>query len=159
MTVALACQRDLFEIPEEVAYLNAAAYVPLPRAVREAGQQGVLTKSHPWQMAGSHGMDISERARGAAAALLGTAADNVAITGAVSYGISTWLTAAAAPTASNAWATVIWSRHAEALTKWCESSDCANGPPTNDHRGGNSRRPAGRYRRSRQGTDANDGLT
>jgi selenocysteine lyase/cysteine desulfurase len=89
MTVALACQRDLFEIPDEVTYLNAAAYVPLPRAVREAGQQGVLTKSHPWQMAGSHGTEISERARGAAAALLGTAADNVAITGAVSYGIAT----------------------------------------------------------------------
>ena len=31
----LASQRDLFEIPREVAYLNAAAYVPLPRAVRE----------------------------------------------------------------------------------------------------------------------------
>ncbi len=89
MTEALACQRDLFEIPAEVAYLNAAAYVPLPRAVREAGEQGVLTKSHPWQMSASHGTTISERARAAAAALLGTAADNVAITGAVSYGIAT----------------------------------------------------------------------
>ena len=89
MTSPLACQRDLFEIPQEVAYLNAAAYVPLPRAVREAGQLGVTTKSFPWNMGAAHGTEISERARKAAASLLGTAADNVAITGAVSYGIAT----------------------------------------------------------------------
>lgn len=86
---ALSCQRDLFEIPRGVAYLNAAAYVPLPRAVREAGQLGVTTKSFPWTMGAAHGTEISERARRAAAALLGTPADNVAITGAVSYGIAT----------------------------------------------------------------------
>ena len=89
MTGPLACQRALFEIPEEVAYLNAAAYVPLPRAVREAGQLGVTTKSFPWQIAPTHGSAIAERARTAAAALLGTSPDNVAITGAVSYGIAT----------------------------------------------------------------------
>jgi selenocysteine lyase/cysteine desulfurase len=87
--VTLPSQRDLFEIPREVAYLNAAAYVPLPRAVREAGQKGVTTKSFPWTMGAAHGTEISERARRAAAALLGTEADNVAITGAVSYGIAT----------------------------------------------------------------------
>ncbi len=89
MTAPLPSQRDLFEIPREVAYLNAAAYVPLPRAVREAGQLGVTTKSFPWTMGASHGTDMSERARRAAAALLGTSADNIAITGAVSYGIAT----------------------------------------------------------------------
>jgi selenocysteine lyase/cysteine desulfurase len=89
MTAPLASQRDLFEIPREVAYLNAAAYVPLPRAVREAGQLGVTTKSFPWHMVATHGTAISERARTAAASLLGTGADNVAITGAVSYGIAT----------------------------------------------------------------------
>ncbi len=87
--MSLASQRDLFEIPREIAYLNAAAYVPLPRAVREAGQLGVTTKSFPWHMTNSHGTEISERARAAAAAVLGTASDNVAITGAVSYGIAT----------------------------------------------------------------------
>ncbi len=89
MTQPLPSQRHLFEIPDEVAYLNAAAYVPLPRAVREAGQLGVTTKSFPWNMGATHGTAISERARTAAASLLGTAVDNVAITGAVSYGIAT----------------------------------------------------------------------
>ena len=36
MTQILPSQRALFEIPDDVVYLNAAAYVPLPRAVREA---------------------------------------------------------------------------------------------------------------------------
>ena len=87
--MTLPSQRALFEIPREITYLNAAAYVPLPRAVREAGQKGVTTKSFPWDMTTTHGTEISERARTAAATLLGTAADNVAITGAVSYGIAT----------------------------------------------------------------------
>src|SRR5262245_7983728 len=88
-SAALACQRDLFELPEHVAYLNAAAYVPLPRAVRAAGEQGVLTKSYPWTMRAPDGEARAERARGAAAKLLGVSADDVAITGAVSYGIAT----------------------------------------------------------------------
>lgn len=89
MSEAMPCQRDLFEIPEHVAYLNAAAYVPLPKAVRAAGEQGVLTKSHPWNMGRELGTVQSERARSAAARLLGVSADDIAITGAVSYGIAT----------------------------------------------------------------------
>ena len=89
MTQSLPSQRHLFELPAEVAYLNAAAYVPLPRSVRAAGEEGVLTKSYPWKMNWADGDARAERARAAAAALLGVAADDVAITGAVSYGIAT----------------------------------------------------------------------
>ncbi len=89
MTQAMPCQRELFEIPEHVAYLNAAAYVPLPKAVRAAAEQGVLTKSHPWNMGRELGNAQSERARSAAARLLGVSPDDIAITGAVSYGIAT----------------------------------------------------------------------
>ena len=67
MTHILPSQRDLFEIPDDVVYLNAAAYVPLPRAVREAGEHGVLTKSHPWNMGREQGNAEAERARRAAA--------------------------------------------------------------------------------------------
>ncbi len=89
MTQVLSCQRELFEIPDHVTYLNAAAYVPLPKAVRLAGEGGVLTKSSPWTMGREQGNAAAERARGAAARLLGVAADDVAITGAVSYGVAT----------------------------------------------------------------------
>lgn len=89
MSPWIGCQRELFEIPPEVSYLNAAAYVPLPKAVRLAGEEGVLTKSYPWKMNWADGDARAERARAAAARLLGVAADDVAITGAVSYGIAT----------------------------------------------------------------------
>ena len=89
MTQILPCQRDLFEIPDHVTYLDAAAFSPLPRAVRLAGEQGVLTKSQPWTISRARGNADAERARAAAAALLGVAVDDVAITAAVSYGIAT----------------------------------------------------------------------
>jgi hypothetical protein len=36
----LACQREHFDIPRDVAYLNAAAWSPLPHAVVAAGHRG-----------------------------------------------------------------------------------------------------------------------
>jgi selenocysteine lyase/cysteine desulfurase len=85
----LPCQRDLFEIPPDVCYLNSAAYAPLPRAVRDAGQAGVAQKSTPWTLRSDASHAMAERARAAAAALLGAAADDIAITAATSYGIAT----------------------------------------------------------------------
>lgn len=83
----LACQRELFEIPREIAYLDAAAFSALPAPVREAGSAGVMAKVRPWAMARNDAM--AERTRAAAAALIGAAADDVAIVGAVSHGIAT----------------------------------------------------------------------
>ena len=40
----LPCQRDLFDIPRDVCFLNAAAWSPLPLAVQEAGRIGVARK-------------------------------------------------------------------------------------------------------------------
>ena len=44
----IPCQRHLFDIPAEVAYLNCAYLSPLPNAVREAGITGVRRKASPW---------------------------------------------------------------------------------------------------------------
>ena len=44
----LPCQRHLFEVPDDISYLDAAAWSPLPRSVREAGEAGLLVKSRPW---------------------------------------------------------------------------------------------------------------
>lgn len=44
----LPSQRALFDIPEDVCYLNAAAVGPLPRAMKEAGERGVARKAQPW---------------------------------------------------------------------------------------------------------------
>ena len=45
----LRCQRHLFAIERDVAYLNAASYAPLPLAVQTAGEKGVAEKVKPWE--------------------------------------------------------------------------------------------------------------
>jgi selenocysteine lyase/cysteine desulfurase len=88
-TPALACQRHLFDLPGHVSYLDAAAWAPLPHPVRAAGEAGIISKARPW--AHSRGDDAvwAERARAAAARLIGATADDVAIVGSVSHGIAT----------------------------------------------------------------------
>ena len=44
----LPSQRDLFDIPRDVCYLNAASWSPLPLAVQEAGRAAMGRKGQPW---------------------------------------------------------------------------------------------------------------
>ncbi len=84
---SLACQRDLFEIPREIAYLNCASFSPIPRLVREAGERGVAIKAQPWRIGQ---MDaLAERVRAGAAALIGAAPRDIAMVCAVSHAIAT----------------------------------------------------------------------
>jgi selenocysteine lyase/cysteine desulfurase len=85
--VALAPQRDLFEIPSHVAYLNCAYMAPSLRAVREAGEAGVGRKSRPWEVAPADFFIESEEARRLVAELVGGDAEGVAIVPSASYGI------------------------------------------------------------------------
>ena len=85
----LASQRHLFEVPREIAYLNNAAYTPLPRSVREAGESGVAAKSTPWSMDGDAALHCAEAVRAAAASFVGAQADDIAIVPSVAYGIAT----------------------------------------------------------------------
>jgi selenocysteine lyase/cysteine desulfurase len=87
--VPLPCQRALFEIPDSVSYLDAAAWSPVPRPVREAGEAGLLVKRQPWAHPREAVPAEAERARRAAAALIGAAADDIAIVGSVSHAIAT----------------------------------------------------------------------
>lgn len=81
-------QRDQFDIPEEVVYLNCASQSPLLKSVCRAGEEGVLRKAHPWTDFRTEAADNAERARGLFAQLIGATADDVAIVPATSYGIS-----------------------------------------------------------------------
>ena len=87
----LSCQRPLFNIEREVAYLNAASYSPLPRVVQAAGEKGVADKVRPWERNAQAAQQIVEAARAGAARLIGASADDIAIVGAASYGIATAL--------------------------------------------------------------------
>jgi selenocysteine lyase/cysteine desulfurase len=86
----LPCQRHLFDIPEEVAYLNCAYMSPLPRRVTEAGQRAVARKARPWAITPADFFSEVERARRLFATLLGSGVgeDDVAIVPSVSYGMA-----------------------------------------------------------------------
>jgi selenocysteine lyase/cysteine desulfurase len=82
-------QRALFDVPREIAYLNAASWSPLPRASQEAGRAAVGRKGKPWTLAPDFAASQHERARAAAAALIGAAPEDVAIISSVGYGVAT----------------------------------------------------------------------
>ena len=85
----IACQRHLFDIPENVAYLNCAYMSPLMRAAVEAGSAGLASKEHPWEITPEKFFSGAEEFRTTAALLLDASADCVAIISSASYGIAT----------------------------------------------------------------------
>src|SRR5436190_21896213 len=84
----LSSQRALFDIPSDVAYLNAAGWSPLPRVTQEAGRAAVARKGQPWKLAPDCHERQHERARAAAAALIGAEARDVALVSSVGYGVA-----------------------------------------------------------------------
>src|ERR1700721_1915508 len=85
----LPCQRHLFDIPDDVSYLNCAYMSPLMKPAVEAGTQGLARKTHPWQITPAQFFTGAEEFRAIAARLLDCAADCIAIVPSASYGIAT----------------------------------------------------------------------
>ena len=85
----LPCQRDLFDIPSEVTYLNCAYMSPLMKTVLKAGGQGLARKAHPWELTADTFFTGSESFRGTAARLLDASPDCLAIVPSASYGMAT----------------------------------------------------------------------
>ena len=81
-------QRELFEIPEEGAYLNCAYMSPQLRSVREVGERAVARKSRPWEITPQDFFEDCEKSRQLFARLVGGEADGVALVPSVSYGIA-----------------------------------------------------------------------
>ena len=84
----LASQRQHFDIPREVAYLNAASWSPLPLATQEAARQAVGRKGQPWKLDASFANRQHERARAAAAHLIGADPGDIALVSSVGYGVA-----------------------------------------------------------------------
>lgn len=85
----LPCQRSAFEIPDGVSYLDAAAWTPLPLAVRHAGETGILAKARPWEHSRAAFPHWAERTRSGAAALIGASPNDVALVGSVAQAMAT----------------------------------------------------------------------
>lgn len=88
MAVVLGSQRELFEIPEDIAYLNCAYMSPQLRAVRAVGEEAVARKSRPWEIFPRDFFENSETARTLFAYLVGGDAEGVATIPSVSYGMA-----------------------------------------------------------------------
>jgi selenocysteine lyase/cysteine desulfurase len=80
--------RDLFEIPEDVTYLNCANMAPQLKSVTEAGLAAVRAKESPWKLTAPEWFSGAETLRGIAAHLLDVETDGIALVPAVSYGIA-----------------------------------------------------------------------
>jgi selenocysteine lyase/cysteine desulfurase len=85
----IPCQRHLFDIPEDVTYLNCAYMSPLMRAVVEAGNVALARKAHPWEFTPDKFFTGSEEFRATAARLIDAPAECVAIVSSASYGVAT----------------------------------------------------------------------
>ncbi|MEM7025953.1 MAG: hypothetical protein AAF637_25735 [Pseudomonadota bacterium] len=67
----IPCQRDLFDLPDEVAYLNCAYMSPLLKHAAAIGAEAIRRKCRPWTIRAEHFFDDSERARSLFATLVG----------------------------------------------------------------------------------------
>jgi selenocysteine lyase/cysteine desulfurase len=85
----LPCQRHLFDIPADVAYLNCAYMSPLMKPALEAGTAGLARKAHPWELTPDKFFTGADEFRNTAAQLIGCSADCIAIVSSASYGIAT----------------------------------------------------------------------
>ena len=81
-------QRHLFDLPDDIAYLNCAYMAPLMHSVVEAGLRGVRRKARPWEIVPPDFFSDAAHARGLFARIVNARAEDVAIIPAASYGMS-----------------------------------------------------------------------
>jgi len=85
---ALSEQRALFDIPEDICYLNCAYMSPLLRSTVNAGRQGLERKSQPWNIRPPDFFSTARQIRSTAATLFGSTANEIAIVPSASYGLA-----------------------------------------------------------------------
>ena len=82
-------QRHRFDIPDDVAYLNAAYLGPLSLDAAEAGRTGLAAKLHPWSVGAGDFFEPVAELRAAVARLVGVDDDGIAFVPSVSYALAT----------------------------------------------------------------------
>lgn len=85
----IANQRFLFDIPDDVVYLNCSSHSPLLRKAVEVGREAVLRKAHPWGSFREDAAAECETLRGLFAKLIGASEGDIAIVPSTAYGIAT----------------------------------------------------------------------
>ena len=85
----LSSQRHLFGIPDDIAYFNCASSSPQLNESQRRLNEGVRSKSHPWERTTQSFFDDAETIRRLSAEIFGGDADGYAVIPAASYGMST----------------------------------------------------------------------
>ena len=85
----LAPERALFEIPDDVTYLNCASMSPQLRAVTAVGVDAVLAKASPWMLRASDWFTHAEPLRALFARIVNADAESIALVPSASYGLAT----------------------------------------------------------------------
>ena len=85
----IPCQRDCFDVPKNVHYLNCAYISPLLKAARQAAHEGLQRESHPWNITAPDFFEPLDEIRQCFALLINGNVDDIAIVPSASYGIAT----------------------------------------------------------------------
>ena len=112
----LSSQRDLFEMPRNICYLNAASYSPLPLATQQAGRAAIGRKATPWTLDAGFANAQHERARSAAARLINAEPADIALIPSVSYGVATAAKLATIPRGARV--IVLENDHSSPVLEW-----------------------------------------
>jgi selenocysteine lyase/cysteine desulfurase len=84
----LGSERALFEIPDDVTYLNCASMSPSLRTVTAAGIDAVRAKASPWRLRASDWFAGAEPLRALVGRVIGADAESIALVPSVSYGLA-----------------------------------------------------------------------
>lgn len=87
MDSPLTCQRDLFDLPKDICWLNSAYMSPLLRSVKDAAIAGVELRGEPWRITSDDFFEPAEKVRVLFSSLINADADGIALVPSVSYGV------------------------------------------------------------------------
>ena len=137
---ALTCQRDQFNIPAGLHYLNCAYMGPLPRVAEEAGILGLRMKRDPSSILPHHFFDTSLELRRLFSRLIGNAdPTRISIGPGVSYSVA--IAAKNLPLSSDQNVVLTYEQFPSNMHAWARKAQGANadlrviGPPDTIHRG------------------------
>jgi selenocysteine lyase/cysteine desulfurase len=84
----LSSRRELFDMPEDIAYFNVANLAPHLRSVRRAGDEALDRRGKPWMIEPADWFSDVERLRLLFGKVIGADAEGIALIPATSYGFA-----------------------------------------------------------------------
>jgi selenocysteine lyase/cysteine desulfurase len=116
MELSLTGQRQLFDIPLDVAYFDCATISPIPKASLQACTLGAGRELRPWNLTASSFFEDAEACRALAGGLIGATADDVAIIPGAAYGAA--IAAANIPIARHQDILILEGQHTANAYSW-----------------------------------------